>query len=84
MNTIVIFVSDHGYMLQEHTQWAKFTNYNTATQVPLIIYDPRTETKGSTNALVSLIDIYPTLAELCGLEPPKNQLDGKSLVSIFF
>ena len=83
MNTIVIFVSDHGYMLQEHTQWAKFTNYNTATQVPLIIYDPRTETKGSTNALVSLIDIYPTLAELCGLEPPKNQLDGKSLVSIF-
>ena len=83
MNTIVIFVSDHGYMLQEHTQWAKFTNYNTATQVPLIIYDPQANVKGSTNALVSLIDIYPTLAELCGLKPPENQLDGKSLVSIF-
>ena len=82
-NTIIIFVSDHGYMLQEHTQWAKFTSYNTATQVPLIIYDPLTNTKGTTNALVSLVDIYPTLVELCKLEPPKNQLDGESLVRIF-
>ena len=70
-------------MLQEHTQWAKFISYNTATQVPLIIYDPLTNTKGTTNALVSLVDIYPTLVELCKLEPPKNQLDGESLFRIF-
>ncbi|WP_452224018.1 sulfatase [Lacinutrix chionoecetis] len=81
-NTIVIFVSDHGYNLQEHTQWAKFTNYNTSTQVPLIIYNPFSKLRGNRNALVELVDIYPTLVELCNLEIPKNQLDGTSLVSI--
>ena len=81
-NTLVILVSDHGYNLQEHTQWTKFTNYNTATQVPLIIYDPLSKISGTTNALTSLIDIYPTLVELCGLKAPKEQLDGNSLVPI--
>ena len=81
-NTLVILVSDHGYNLQEHTQWTKFTNYNTATQVPLIIYDPLSKSSGTTNALTSLIDIYPTLIELCGLKAPKKQLDGTSLVPI--
>ncbi len=81
-NTIVVLVSDHGYNLQEHTQWAKFTNYKTSTKVPLIIYNPLTKNKEDTNALVELVDVYPTLAELCGLEIPENQLDGKSMVSI--
>ncbi|QTD38503.1 sulfatase [Polaribacter batillariae] len=80
-NTIVILVSDHGYNLQEHTQWAKFTNYNTSTQVPLIIYNPLSKKSGKTNALVELVDLYPTLAHLCNLNIPKNQLDGKSLVA---
>ena len=80
--TIVVLVSDHGYNLQEHTQWAKFTNYNKSTQVPLIIYNPFSKDKGNRNALVELVDMYPTLAELCGLEIPNNQLDGTSLVSI--
>lgn len=81
-NTIVILVSDHGYNLQEHTQWAKFTNYNTSTQVPFIIYNPFSKEKGTRNALIELVDVYPTLAELCGLELPKQQLDGTSLVSL--
>jgi arylsulfatase A-like enzyme len=81
-NTIVIFVSDHGYNLQEHTQWAKFSNYNTSTQVPLIIYNPFFKDNGTTNALVELVDIYPTLAELCRLEFPENQVDGVSMVPI--
>ena len=81
-NTIVILVSDHGYNLQEHTQWTKFTNYNTSTQVPLIIYDPLSKSNGTTNALTSLIDIYPTLVELCALKAPKKQLDGTSLMPI--
>jgi arylsulfatase A-like enzyme len=81
-STLVILVSDHGYNLQEHTQWAKFTNYNTSTQVPLIIYNPLSKRNGSTNALTSLIDIYPTLVELCGFKAPKEQLDGTSLVPI--
>jgi arylsulfatase A-like enzyme len=81
-STIVVLVSDHGFNLQEHTMWAKFTNYNTATQVPLIIYNPLSKNNGTTNALTSLIDIYPTLAELCELKAPKEQLDGTSLVPI--
>tara|TARA_B100001057_G_scaffold123676_2_gene122485 strand:+ start:11070 stop:12530 length:1461 start_codon:yes stop_codon:yes gene_type:complete len=81
-NTLVILVSDHGYNLQEHTQWTKFTNYNTATQVPLIIYNPLSKSNGTTAALTSLIDIYPTLVELCELKAPKEQLDGTSLVPI--
>ena len=81
-NTIVILVSDHGYNLQEHTQWAKFTSYNTSTQVPLVIYNPFSKAKGTTNALTSLVDIYPTIAELCGLGVPKNQLNGTSLAPV--
>ena len=81
-NTVVILVSDHGYNLQEHTQWAKFTNYNTSTQVPLIIYNPLSKIKGTTNALTSLVDVYPTLLEICELEAPKKQLDGVSLVPV--
>ncbi len=81
-STIVVLVSDHGYNLQEHTMWAKFTNFNTATQVPLIIYNPLSKNNGTTNALTSLIDVYPTLVELCGLKAPKEQLDGTSLVPI--
>lgn len=79
-NTIVMLVSDHGYNLQEHTQWAKFTNYNTSTQVPLIIYNPFSKNKGKTDALVELVDVYPTLAALCNLKTPKNQLDGMSFI----
>ena len=81
-NTVVILVSDHGYNLQEHTQWAKFTNYNTSTQVPLIIYNPLSKIKGTTNALTSLVDVYPTLLEICEIEAPKKQLDGVSLVPV--
>lgn len=82
-NTLVVLVSDHGYNLQEHTQWAKFTNYRTSTKVPLIIYNPFSKNNGtSSNALVELVDIYPTLAELCELQMPKDKLDGKSLVPI--
>ncbi|WP_157686644.1 sulfatase [Nonlabens sp. Hel1_33_55] len=82
-NTIVILVSDHGYNLQEHTQWAKFTNYKTSTKVPFIISYPGMENRGDqTNALTDLVDIYPTIAKLCNLEIPKDQLDGVSLLPV--
>ena len=61
---------------------AKFTNYNTSTQVPLIIYNPLAKTKCPTNALTSLVDVYPTLAEICGLKAPIDQLDVTSLVEV--
>jgi arylsulfatase A-like enzyme len=81
-STIVMLVSDHGYNLQEHTQWGKYTSYRTSTRVPLMIRLP-TMTEGSkTNALVDLIDLYPTIVELLDLELPKHQLSGESLVPV--
>jgi arylsulfatase A-like enzyme len=81
-NTIVVLVSDHGYNLQEHAQWAKWTSHRTSAQVPLIISSPFISKTGTTNALVELVDLYPTLAELCKLEIPQKQLEGESLVPI--
>lgn len=80
-NTIVLLVSDHGYHLQENAQWAKFTNYRIATRVPMIFKIPGIEGGKSTQALADLTDVYPTLAELCKLKIPKDQLDGRSLLS---
>ena len=81
-NTIVILVADHGYNLQEHTLWAKYTSFNITSRVPLIIRTPWMKEGKQTDALVELVDIYPTIAELCNLKLPENQIVGKSLVPI--
>ena len=81
-NTIVILVSDHGYNLQEHTQWSKYTSYRTSTRVPLMIHLPAMVKGSKTNALVDLIDVYPTVVELLDLELPEHHLAGESLVPI--
>jgi len=79
-NTVIILVSDHGYNLQEHTQWAKFTTHRISSRVPLLISAPKFRHTKVSNALVELVDVYPTITELCGIENPKNQLEGQSLV----
>ena len=78
-NTIVVFTSDHGYHLGEAGQWCKNTNFEESLRVPLIVSDPRKkESAGSsTDGIVELIDLYPTLASLCGLPSPRN-LEGDS------
>ena len=81
-NTIVIFVSDHGFNLREHSQWGKYTSHRISGRVPLIIYDPITKSSANSNSLVELVDIYPTVLELLGLESPGHVLEGKSLVNI--
>ncbi|MCL7764661.1 sulfatase [Polaribacter sp. Z014] len=83
-NTIIVFWSDHGFNLGEMGYWGKATNYEIATRVPFIISAPGVtdKTKGQkANALVELIDLYPTLCDLAGLSIPSN-LEGKSLVPI--
>ena len=81
-NTIIIFVSDHGFNLKEHSQWGKYTSHRISGRVPLIIYDPKTKSSINSNSLVELVDIYPTVLDLLGLESPDHVLDGKSLVNI--
>ena len=81
-NTIVVLWGDHGWKLGEHSSWAKMTNYEIDTRVPLMISDPRSKQKGvRTNALVEFVDIYPTLCELAGLELPKG-LEGSSMAPL--
>jgi arylsulfatase A-like enzyme len=81
-NTVVILVSDHGYNLQEHTLWAKYTSFRITSRVPLMIYVPGIKGGVKTDALVELVDIYPTIAELCNITPPTKQIEGKSLIPI--
>ena len=76
-NTIVVFWSDHGWHHGEKGHWHKSTLWQVATHVPLIITAPGIE-PGRCRTPVSLIDLYPTLLELCGLAM-ETQRDGQSL-----
>lgn len=93
-NTTVVFTSDHGWSLGEHGEWAKYSNFDVATRVPLIFYVPGLTTDpslqppfpfidvfsqsqlhfnngGETQNMVELVDVFPTLAYMCGLNVPK-------------
>lgn len=78
-NTIVVLWSDHGYHLGEKSAWHKFTLWEESTRVPLIVRAPGITKAGSRCARpVSLIDLYPTLLDLCSL-PARTGLDGQSI-----
>ena len=78
-NTIVVLWSDHGWHLGEKHHWHKFTLWEEATRVPLVIVAPGvTDKQTRTTVPVGLIDLYPTLIDLCRL-PRKEDLDGESL-----
>lgn len=78
--TIVIFTSDHGYHLGEHDFWAKVSLRDESSQVPLIISVPGKQ-PAVCHSLVELIDLYPTVSTLCGLEVP-SRLQGKNIAPL--
>lgn len=80
-NTTIIFTSDHGFHLGEHNFWTKHTMLDTALRVPLIIAGPSTKENMNTDALVELLDIFPTVAEITQVTPPVN-IAGKSFTAV--
>lgn len=78
-NTIIVLWGDHGWQLGEHGLWHKHTNFEFATHAPLLIALPKSTTAGRHCAApVEFVDVYPTLADLCGLSIP-SALVGRSL-----
>ena len=75
--TIVIFTSDHGYHLGEHDFWAKVSLHDESAAVPLIIRMPGKK-PAVCHSLVELLDLYPSLSNLCGLKVP-GRLQGKDI-----
>jgi len=79
-NTTVVLWSDHGWHLGEKHHWKKSTLWEEATRVPLLISSPGIR-PGRCRQPVGLIDVYPTLVDLCGL-PVHERLEGQSLVPL--
>ena len=79
-NTVIVLCGDHGFHLGEHGTWRKGTLYEIAVRVPLIISVPGQQ-PCQTNSLVELVDIFPTLCDICDIPLP-SELEGVSLKSV--
>ncbi|MEM7231268.1 MAG: sulfatase [Planctomycetota bacterium] len=78
--TLVVLWGDHGFHLAEQGLWTKANNYELSTRVPLIVAAPQ-RTSSRVRALVELVDLYPTLVDLCGFAPDEK-LEGSSFVRL--
>lgn len=78
-HTVICLWGDHGMHLGEHFLWRKFTLFEGSTRVPFLMVAPGVSMQAAVcTRVVELVDIYPTLADLCGLQAPSG-LDGISM-----
>jgi arylsulfatase A-like enzyme len=84
-NTWIILWSDHGWQLGEKQHWGKWTGWRQTTRIPLMVVPPQGQQTAARGQVchepVSLVDLYPTLIDICHL-PPKEGLDGRTLVPL--
>ena len=70
-DTVIVFISDHGYHLGEHFLWGKVTLFEECARVPMVIHAPGiTIAESQTQSLVELVDLVPTLCQLCNITIP--------------
>lgn len=86
-NTLIILFGDHGWHLGEKDHWGKLTGWERSVRVPLAIVPARRDrakfaSGKTTNEPVTLVDLYPTITDYCGLTSPQSGLDGRSLVPL--
>lgn len=79
--TIIVVIGDNGYQMSDHGMWSKNNNFHASLQVPFILSVPNSEEATRQEAIVELIDIYPTLLDLCGISKP-DHLEGRSLSAL--
>ena len=81
-NTVIVFAGDHGFHLGEHGKWGKNSLFEVSLRSPLIVSVPgQTHPSTKTDALVELVDIYPTLCDACQIPIP-SQLEGISMIPV--
>jgi iduronate 2-sulfatase len=82
-NTAIVFWSDHGFMVGEHGQWEKRMLFEASAHVPLVLAGAGVPAKGKAcRRTVEHLNLYPTLAEMCGLEKVPSYLQGKSMLPL--
>ncbi len=81
-NTLVIYLGDHGYNLGHHGRFEKHCSYDEAVRAPLMIRLPGSNRRNvASDALVEFIDVFPTIADVCGIEIPED-VEGRSLLPV--
>jgi len=79
--TVIVLWGDHGYHVGHNGQWGKNTNFDAAARVPLIVSVPGSSAGKTSEAIVELVDLYPTLCDICGV-PPTEGLEGTSFAPV--